>query len=279
VKYQIYKITNKINGMIYVGCHITDNLNDSYMGSGTRLKRAMSEYGKDNFIKETLHVFDNKSDMLSKETEIVNAEFIQDSNTYNVILGGGDYTNKDYVPVRDSDGNYMLVHIMDSRYLSNELIPASTGFVTVKDTFGNTMKVKTDDERYLSGELVSNMVGCVSVKDKTGRKLVVDKDNPRYVSGEFVSINKDMVTVRDSIGNCFSVSVDDPRYVSGELVHVNKGKRDSPETVQRKSGTNNSQYGKCWITDPLAKINKKIMKTELDEYTNNGWIPGRKYYK
>lgn len=277
--YQIYKITNNINGMIYVGCHITNKLNDSYMGSGTRLKQAMLEFGKDNFTKETMFLFDNKIDMLSKEAEIVNAAFVQDINTYNVILGGGDYTNTDYVPVRDNAGKYMLVHVRDSRYLSGELVPASTGFVTVKDNTGSTMKVRKDDERYMNGQLVSNMVGCVSVRDKSGKKLIVDKTNPKYVSGELVPINKGMVTVKDSTGKSFSVSIDDNRYVSGELVHINKGKRDSDETIARKSGANNSQFGKCWVTKSDTKENKKIMKTLLEQHINDGWVKGRKYYK
>jgi hypothetical protein len=44
-KYIIYQITNKLNKMIYIGCHMTYNINDSYFGSGKVLKRALKKYG------------------------------------------------------------------------------------------------------------------------------------------------------------------------------------------------------------------------------------------
>ena len=43
--YLIYEIKNKLNGMIYVGKHVTDDINDSYMGSGLRIRYAIKKYG------------------------------------------------------------------------------------------------------------------------------------------------------------------------------------------------------------------------------------------
>jgi hypothetical protein len=42
--YIIYKTTNNINGKYYIGQHITDNLDDGYIGSGRRLKIARKKY-------------------------------------------------------------------------------------------------------------------------------------------------------------------------------------------------------------------------------------------
>jgi len=94
--YTIYKITNKINGKFYIGSHKTNDLNDSYMGSGKYLKHAIEKHGIDNFTKEILFIFDNPEEMYAKEAEIVNEDFLAEENTYNLKVGGfggWDYNN------------------------------------------------------------------------------------------------------------------------------------------------------------------------------------------
>lgn len=86
--YTVYKITNTINGKIYIGCHKTTSLRDNYMGSGVAIKNAIKAYGKENFVKEILGVFDNKDDMFLLEKELVNSEFIKTDQTYNMKEGG-----------------------------------------------------------------------------------------------------------------------------------------------------------------------------------------------
>lgn len=86
--YTIYKITNKINGKIYIGKHQTKNLKDSYMGSGTLLNHAIEKYGISNFDKEIVYIFDTKFEMNSKEAELVTEEFCARNDTYNICVGG-----------------------------------------------------------------------------------------------------------------------------------------------------------------------------------------------
>jgi hypothetical protein len=91
--YTIYKVTNKINSIYYIGKHQTKDLNDGYMGSGKILKKAIKKYGIENFTKEILYIFDTEEEMNSKEKELV----IISEDTYNLCEGGKggfSYINK-----------------------------------------------------------------------------------------------------------------------------------------------------------------------------------------
>jgi hypothetical protein len=64
------------------------------MGSGFRLKQAIKMFGKDQFVKEILFVFDSSEKMFDKEREIVNEQFLSRPDTYNMVLGGNGGPNK-----------------------------------------------------------------------------------------------------------------------------------------------------------------------------------------
>lgn len=247
-----YKITNKVNGHFYYGIHSTDNLDDGYMGSGTRLHYAYKKYGIDCFEKEILVFFNTRNEAAKYEAEVVNENLINDPNCYNVILGGDYLTTLGVAIVKDKNGNRFGVSVSDPRYLSGELVGATKGSATVKDNNGNRFRVSVSDPRYLSRELVGATKGKIPVKDKYGK--------------------------------CYFVSTDDKRYVNHELVPIWKNRHHSEETKQKlrekckmikhQQGEKNSQFGTCWITKD--GINKKIKRTELDDYITNGWTKGRK---
>jgi len=86
--YILYKIINLINGMIYIGVHATNNLNDGYLGSGTQIRKAVKEFGKENFNREILFFCEYQEEMFQKEKEIVNIEFVNKKDNYNSTIGG-----------------------------------------------------------------------------------------------------------------------------------------------------------------------------------------------
>lgn len=96
--YTIYQTTNLINGKIYIGQHKTKIINDDYLGSGVELKEEIEKYGRENFKKEILFVFDTLDEMKQKEHELVTVEFCLREDTYNRALGGGGGLGKHISP-------------------------------------------------------------------------------------------------------------------------------------------------------------------------------------
>lgn len=88
MKHYVYKITNEVNGKIYVGVHSTENPDDGYMGSGVHLRKAIKKYGMEHFKKELIVWFDTMEEAYTHERIIVNREFVSRRDTYNSEIGG-----------------------------------------------------------------------------------------------------------------------------------------------------------------------------------------------
>lgn len=87
--YYIYKITNNVNNKIYIGVHKSNNIKkDPYMGSGKLIEKAINKYGIDNFKREILFEYSDKNTAYEMEAKLVNLEFVNRLNTYNIKTGG-----------------------------------------------------------------------------------------------------------------------------------------------------------------------------------------------
>ena len=89
----LYKTTNLVNGKYYYGIHSTENANDSYLGSGSLILKAIAKYGKENFKREILSTFKTRDEALIAEHEVVDPE---DENSYNVDVGGNGVGDVDF---------------------------------------------------------------------------------------------------------------------------------------------------------------------------------------
>lgn len=124
MKYIVYLTTNLKNNKIYVGVHGTEdpNIFDGYIGNSINIfkcnnelkypkipfHKAVKKYGYNAFKRQTLSVFDTEEEALDLEAQIVNQEFIERYDTYNITLGGGmpPKCNK-IIYQYDLDGNYI----------------------------------------------------------------------------------------------------------------------------------------------------------------------------
>lgn len=87
-KHYIYMTTNEITGMKYIGKHYGET-EDSYLGSGTILKRAINKYGKQNFTKTVLFVsIDDDENSLKEKEYIALYDATKNPMFYNIHEGG-----------------------------------------------------------------------------------------------------------------------------------------------------------------------------------------------
>lgn len=86
--YGLYKITNLINGKMYIGKHVTSNLDDGYMGSGKIIQKAIKKYGIESFRKEWLGFYEDEEELNYMERVFVDETWISREDTYNLCLGG-----------------------------------------------------------------------------------------------------------------------------------------------------------------------------------------------
>ena len=82
MEYLIYITTNLVNGKKYIGSHLTSNINDTYLGSGVLLKKAIKKYGKSNFQREIIAQLDNIENMKELEEYYINYYNAYTSNLF-----------------------------------------------------------------------------------------------------------------------------------------------------------------------------------------------------
>lgn len=92
----IYKTTNLINGKIYIGQHRYEKggIDETYIGSGKLLRKAIEKYGLKNFKCEIIDEAQNKEELDKKEIKWIAWYRNQGIELYNIVDGGtGGNTN------------------------------------------------------------------------------------------------------------------------------------------------------------------------------------------
>jgi len=176
----IYEITNKITNKKYRGAHATHNLDDGYLGSGRLIKKAILKYGVENFERTILCECDSVESMFEQEALYVNAEWVNDSSTYNLKVGGEggwDYINKEKLRWNEEKKKLHSIE-MKKRRKSREWAPKGPtyGFKNKRHSIESKKKISDNSASTLSDEEIEKRINdWNSLQDIRGKITKLSK--------------------------------------------------------------------------------------------------------
>lgn len=89
----VYLTENLINGKCYIGQHKSTKFEESYIGSGRTLVKAINKYGKENFVTTIIEWCSSKEELNNREIYwIAKTNAVNDINFYNIARGGEGHT-------------------------------------------------------------------------------------------------------------------------------------------------------------------------------------------
>lgn len=115
----IYLITNKINGMQYVGLRASSVFDENYWGSGVRIINAVKKYGKENFTREILHWCETPEELRQYELEEhIKRNVAESPHYYNIMEGSSP------ILIGEENGFYGKKHTEETK---KKISSANTG--------------------------------------------------------------------------------------------------------------------------------------------------------
>jgi predicted nucleic-acid-binding Zn-ribbon protein len=236
----VYKTIDTKTGNIYIG--VDTNNNPNYYGSGGNIKRIIKDEGRKNDLqKEILFVFNNPEDAFAKEAEIVNEEFLKQTNVLNKCLGGREQGiwAIGYINVKDDDSPTGYIRITSDEYNKNpgKYKTQSSNMVTVKDKNSKTgYSVITTEEYYKNSEKYEySTKGFVKVFDiELNKKVLITCEEYRENYNKYIHSENGKTIAKDKNGNTVKIPVDDFYNTDNNYEGVFKGKTPAIEFATGK---------------------------------------------
>lgn len=235
----IYKTTNLVNGKIYIGQHRCDTDKfDGYLGSGSEILKAIDEFGKENFKRETLKICNNQIQLNGWECYfILKFNATDESCGYNLL--------KSCRFKHGAPSKHPIVRAKISASRMGKLNPI------YKHVF-------TEEERQRARE---RRLG-VKMSEESRRKLSEARKGMKFTEQHRLNIRK--ATLGDKNPNFGKRGAETAFY--GHHHSEEFKKRHS----KRMSGEGNPSFGKFWITNGVDDV---LIKRGSD--IPDGWRKGR----
>ncbi len=293
--YIIYKITNLVNGNIYIGKHRCDELDDDYFGSGKILWLAINKYGIENFIFHLEIDLKNEEEMDLLEELVVNKDFLARDDVYNLSRGGKNpcmYGKKN--PFYGKTHSKEFCEQVSKRFTGKHITQEHKYKISkgLKKLFEEHPEIKLKFASRKGKRKCKNKktgeIKFFSINDiPNDFDIYINRKPKAYVSDEVKAQNRLAQSQRNHESKWYTNGYqekfcrpdDVPEgFVLGRLPTTNVGRTYSQETLEKMSrarrGKSPSNKGKVWITNGYK--NRYVSK---DEKLADGWKYGITHHK
>lgn len=241
----IYKITNNINGKIYIGQHRAEKFDEKYWGSGSNLFDAKQQYGIENFSQEILVWCETLDDLNTQEMFWIKQLNAQNPDVgYNIQPGG--IKPKGYVITEDV-----------KKRISSKARGRKLGFWINNGVIEKYHKGTLEDipEGFVKGRLAKSMMKAA---DKKRGTTVKDTSNLHKARGKKWFTNGETDTMAFDCPEGFrpgrtnlpdNTGANNPMYGKP---NPRKGMKNKEESIQQLKNTLKELYKdlhRIWITD------------------------------
>lgn len=250
----IYKITNLVNGKIYVGQH-SSNTNRYYMGSGSELKKAKKEFGTHNFKMEILEEYHGNSRKEFSELEIKWIKKLDATNPeigYNKLkVGNGGYIGKEWY-----DSQVGRKHTEEEKRKISE---SNKGKVISEETrlrysLINKGRKKTEEQK-LALRKTNRKPSCIFTRPATRKVFQFDSN------GVLINTFESITEATKYLKICRSAvrRISDGLSVKGETKELFLKIEEIPENYKREY-----VYDPSTVKYRKRNTSKSIVQLELD---------------
>ena len=290
--YIVYLTINIKNRKIYVGVHQTENdeIFDGYIGNGiniyqpstnkfpkTLFQKAVKKYGFDLFQRITLFKCSTAEEAYEIESIIVNEEFLNRSDVYNMKLGGiiSPDCSKE-IHRYDLNGNYLQSwKSIDLAAKELGCSPMSISYAHINKTISFNSLWSTDKLEILDISNYSNIPQdkIVYKYDKNGKYLSYYKNTSELAK----ELQTSRENVRDSIYNKYLCKGYYLSYEKFDIFKIEqKIKRTSKDKVFQYDLEGNflKEFENCDHVSQSLNISKKSLQSKMatnDTYKGYQW--------
>lgn len=245
-RYLVYQTTNLVNGKIYIGKHVTSNIEDNYFGSGNLIRAAIKKYGLENFEFKILFELQNEEEMNLLEKSVVTEAFCARKDTYNINVGG--------------DGGWSYINTQ--RELDPELKAKQLfNWVHNSKEYCHT----NEFSNAISNGLKKCYKACPEKHGTTGKHWTSAIMSAKMQSLEFNRMKGSIWIFNVKTLEC-KIWPKNKEIPSGWL----RGKKPKKPVKDPK----HSSLLYCWISNGIESM--YIQKTSLQHWLSIGWHQGRK---